>query len=222
MTHEVWIQKLTFKLSRLIRWALVALIFATLFWEADIRWSAAATSYAYRGLGEKEKTLTSLTESLNILSRAGDRLGEGELLLAYGDFYRAFGNEPKALEYFQQSLSIARTTGFIAGEASVLNKMGLLYGKLGNMEKAMEHTRQALFLYRALKSRGSEAGMLFNLALFHPEYKQRALEYYSQALPLWRVTGQSFNQIFTLRNNGDESEVSARWPFAKATSGWTA
>jgi len=155
-------------------------------------------------LGEKQKALEYLGQSLPLSRAVGDRRREAINLTAIGGVYSALGEQQKALEYYNQSLPLFRAVGDRSLEATTLSNLGVVYSALGEKQKALEYYSQSLSLKRAVGDRTGEASTLNNIGSVYSDLgeKQKALEYYSQSLPLFRAVGARRGEAVTLTSIG--------------------
>jgi len=107
----------------------------------------------------------------------GDRGGEAITLNNIGGVYDALGEKQKALDFYNQALPIRRAVGDRGGEATTLNNIG---------------------------AGGGEAITLNNIGRVYDALgeKQKALDYYNQALPILRAVGDRGGEAITLNNIG--------------------
>jgi CHAT domain-containing protein/Tfp pilus assembly protein PilF len=185
----------------------------------------------YSALGEKQKALEYFTQALPLHRAVGNRAGEATTLSNIGGVYYDLGEKQKALEYYTQALALHRAVGNRAGEATTLSNIGAVYSALGEKQKALEYYTQALAIIRAIRAaqqhrRGvmarsrrrwsttlrrwpslapwgigprstTSAGVYSALG-----EKQKALEYYTQALAIFRAVGDRATEATTLNNIG--------------------
>jgi len=118
----------------------------------------------YDAMGEKEKALNYLSQSLQLRRAVGDRQGEARTLHYIGVVYDNLGEKQKALDYLGQALRLRRVVGDRRGEALTLHHIGKVYASLGENQKALEYYDQALSLWRAVGDRIGEAETLYGVA----------------------------------------------------------
>ncbi len=174
--------------------------------EALQKFDAARSLYQMLRNRDKE------AETLNIMGLISNRLGERQ----------------QALNYYKQALSGSQTVGDRPKQAVILNNIGAFYYALGEKQQAIDYYNQVLSLIRemgdrpeasinlsnisnlpansdrSLGDRTAEATTLNNIGLAYSDLgeKQKAKEYFNQALPLFRAVGDRAKEATTLNNIG--------------------
>ena len=212
MSHKVWIQRLSFNLSRDIRWRMVVILMFGLLSVAGLRESSAGALTHYvsvpaqkqdrKAAEEKFKegetlqaqgTVESLRlavkryeEALLLWRTAGDHSGEAQALINIGIVYVLLGENQKAPDFFNQALPLLRKVGDPYREGATLFSIGLVYNSLGERRKALDFFNQALPLHRKVDNRKLEAMTLQLIGLGYEsiDEKLKALDFFNQALPL--------------------------------------
>ncbi|MEG4346600.1 tetratricopeptide repeat protein [Microcoleus sp. A003_D6] len=158
----------------------------------------------YSELGEQQKALQYLNQSLPLSQAVGDRSQAAITLSNIGLVYSKLGEPQKALQYFNQSLPLGRAVGDRSGEAITLSNIGKVYSDLGEKQTALEYYNQSLPPTRALGDRHGEAITLNNIGKVYSDLGelQKALEYYNRSLPLSREIGDRSQEATTLNNIG--------------------
>ncbi|MEG4455240.1 tetratricopeptide repeat protein [Microcoleus sp. N9_A1] len=158
----------------------------------------------YSELGEQQKALQYLNQSLPLSQAVGDRSQAAITLNSIGLVYSKLGEPQKALQYFNQSLPLGRAVGDRSGEAITLSNIGKVYSDLGEKQTALEYYNQSLPPTRALGDRHGEAITLNNIGKVYSDLGelQTALEYYNRSLPLSREIGYRSLEATTLNNIG--------------------
>ncbi|WP_445304490.1 CHAT domain-containing protein [Microcoleus sp. Pol7_B2] len=158
----------------------------------------------YSELGEQQKALQYLNQSLPLSQAVGDRSQAAITLSNIGLVYSKLGQPQKALEYFNQSLPLGRAVGDRSGEATTLSNIGKVYSDLGEKQTALEYYNQSLPPTRASGDRHGEAITLNNIGKVYLDLgePQKALEYYNRSLPLSREIGARSLEATTLNNIG--------------------
>ena len=85
---------------------------------------------AYCFLGDSQKAIEFLQESLEICKEIKDRLGEGSTLINLGLAFNKLGQHERAIEFYQPSLNINREIGHRLDESispEMLNSVIKLY-----------------------------------------------------------------------------------------------
>ncbi|MGH9841256.1 MAG: CHAT domain-containing protein, partial [Blastocatellia bacterium] len=155
--------------------------------ESDNRTLEAATLVQLGGayvLTEPQKALEYLDQALPIWREVGERFGEAQTIQLVGAAYFALGEKEKAAEYFSRS-------------AEMMKAGATLPGKLSEYEEKLLAANRIF----------SEAGRLATQT--DATTRQRAIEKYEEALPLWRslpdrqmeaATLMAIGSVYSLRN----------------------
>ena len=138
---------------------------------------------AYFSLGQMEKAIEHLEQSLALSLARGDHRGASVDLGNLGVAYRNLKQTDQAIEQYQRALEIARVIGDRHNEG---NQLGNACAGLGEVEKAIEHHQQAPASARDIGDRRGEANTLANLGIICEEQgdTERARECWTQALAL--------------------------------------
>ena len=91
---------------------------------------------AYYELGELQKALDYLQQSLPLMRAAGSKNSEAYTLLNIGRGYRRSGDFQKALTHLSQAQALQQQTGNKADEGESLDETGIAYSALGQQDKA--------------------------------------------------------------------------------------
>ncbi|MGQ4645933.1 CHAT domain-containing protein [Lyngbya aestuarii] len=158
----------------------------------------------YDALGEKQKALDYLNQSLPLSRATGYKEWEAVTLNNIGRVYSDLGQKQKALDYYNQSLPLSQSVEDKAEEATTLNNIGAVYDALGQKQKALEYYNQSLPLSQAVEDKAGEATTLNNIGLVYSALgeRQKALDYFNQSLPLTQATGDKAGEAITLNNIG--------------------
>ncbi|MEG4196744.1 CHAT domain-containing protein [Microcoleus sp. Pol12A5] len=153
---------------------------------------------------------------------------EAYTLNQIGFIINRLGDRQQALNYYKQALSWHQTIRARPVQALILNNIGAVYYALGEKQQAIDYYNQALSLIREmgdrpeasinlsnisnipaysdtpLGDRTAEATTLNNIGLAYNDLgeKQKAKEYFNQALPLFRAMGDRAKEATTLTNIG--------------------
>ncbi|NJM64285.1 MAG: tetratricopeptide repeat protein [Acaryochloris sp. RU_4_1] len=159
----------------------------------------------YSNLGQNQKALEYLNQSLPISRAVGDRASEAITLIGIGNIYNILEENQKALEYYNQALSLRRIVGDRTNEATILYNIGIIYSDLGQKQKALEYYNQALFIKQAVGNRAGEATILNGIGNVYSKLgqNQKALAYLNQSLPISRAVGNREGEAATLKNIGN-------------------
>jgi tetratricopeptide (TPR) repeat protein len=191
MAYNVWIHRLSFNLSREIRWRLAAPLTFSLFFGAVIQVSCAAANSQFMSAPERKQSFIT----------ARRKFDEGEALRAQGTA-ESLG---LAVKKYEESLQLWRAVGERRVEAITLNNIGFVYHSLGEKRKALDFYTQALPLFRAVSDRSEEAKTLNNISLAYYSLgeKKKAIDYYIRALLIYRAVGDRSGEGATLNNIGE-------------------
>ncbi len=140
-------------------------------------------------LGQYDKSLRHVEQSLAIRRELNDRRGISNCLNIMGDVHRRLGQGKKALQYHEESLGIRREIKDRRGEAHTLNMIGGLYANiLHQNDKALQFHEPALAITRTVKDRRAEGATLNYLGTDYYGLRQydRALQVLQQALAIHR------------------------------------
>ena len=153
---------------------------------------------------------------------------EAYTLNQIGFIINRLGDRQQALNYYKQALSWHQTIRDRPLQAIILNNIGAVYYALGEKQQAIDYYNQALSLIRqmgdrpetsinlsnisnlpansdtSLGDRTTEATTLNNIGLAYKDLgeKQKAKEYFNQALILFRAMGDQAKEATTLNNIG--------------------
>ncbi|MEG4207137.1 CHAT domain-containing protein [Microcoleus sp. Pol7_A1] len=153
---------------------------------------------------------------------------EAYTLNQIGLIINRLGDRQQALNYYKQALSWHQTIADRHMQAVILNNIGAVYYALGEKQQAIDYYNQVLSLIRemgdraeasinlsnisnipaysdsSLDDRTGEATTLNNIGLAYNDLgeKQKAKEYFNQALPLFRAMGDRAKEATTLTNIG--------------------
>jgi tetratricopeptide (TPR) repeat protein len=95
-------------------------------------------------LGQYQRALEFLEQSLPILRETDYREGEAAILHDLGWVYAAIGESRRALVYYQEALVIHRKLSNRKGIAATLNSIGAAYSTLGENKEAVQFHKEAL------------------------------------------------------------------------------
>ncbi|MEG4045315.1 CHAT domain-containing protein [Microcoleus sp. Pol17_C1] len=183
---------------------------------------ARETAASYQEALQKFDAARSLYQMLR------NREKEAYTLHQMGFITNRLGDRQQALDYYKQALSWNRTLADRPKQAVILNNIGAVYYALGEKQQAIDYYNQVLSLIRemgdrpeasinlsnisnlpansdtSLGDRTGEATTLNNIGLAYNDLgeKQKALEYFNQALPLFRAMGDRAKEATTLTNIG--------------------
>jgi len=182
-----------------------------------------ALGYLYRQSGKVQKALECLNEALSIEQSLHSPVGQAGALNMLGRVYTDLGQEEKAIDLLNQALSLCRSAGMRSCEANALNNLGRANNSLGRRDEALADLNRSLALWREIDqtgggattrtrsalsgiagARSAEASVLDNLGRTYTDMGQgrQALDYFEQALTLWREESEQSGEALTLNNEG--------------------
>ncbi|MEG5233902.1 CHAT domain-containing protein [Microcoleus sp. AT9b-C3] len=183
---------------------------------------ARETAASYQEALQKFDAARSLYQMLR------NREREAYTLHQMGFITNRLGDRQQALNYYKQALSWNQAVADRPKQAVILNNIGAVYYALGEKQQAIDYYNQVLSLIRemgdrpeasinlsnisnlpansdtSLGDRTAEATTLNNIGLAYNDLgeKQKAKEYFNQALPLFRAVGDRAKEATTLTNIG--------------------
>lgn len=182
----------------------------------------------YDSLDERQKALEYYNRALPLFQAAGDRGGEATALNNIGKFYDDLGEKERALDLYNRAAAIFRATSDRQREANTLSNIGGVYDFLDKRPEAINNYDRALAISREVGDRKVQVYTLAKVGKLYDEmadeeiinsemgdrqkaeegkkkavaYKQKALGYYVQALPISRALGDRAIEAYTLTNTG--------------------
>ncbi|WP_081424102.1 CHAT domain-containing protein [Anabaena sp. WA102] len=171
-----------------------------------------------------QQAIKKAEEALSLYDSLNDKESYSFVLFAIGRVYSDLGENQTALDYYEKVQPLFHQLGERGAEANTLNNIGTIYHNLGQTKKALYYYEKALPLHPALnnyqettlnadtladavRKRGGKAATLNNIGLVYLVYdalgeKQKALEYFNQALPILRAVGDRSGEATNLNNIG--------------------
>jgi CHAT domain-containing protein/Tfp pilus assembly protein PilF len=155
-------------------------------------------------LGDNQKAIADLEESLGKFRAVADRRGEAMVLNDIGAVRNDLGDNTKALQCLDDALSTRKALEDRRGEAETLQNIGNVYENLSEYAKSLDAYNAALSIRKAMHDRRGEAQTLSSIGVVYYDLDedQKALEYYEEALPLQHMLGDGWGQSETLNNMG--------------------
>ena len=159
----------------------------------------------YFSLGQHERAVEHLRQSLAIDREIGDRPGEGSDLGNLGNAYNSLGQHECAIEHLTQALAILREIGDRRNEGAALGGLGIAYDNLQQHERAVDHHTQALAISREIGDRQGEVNHLGNLGSAYEGLRQHehGIENRTQALAISREIGDRQSEVMCLGHLGN-------------------
>jgi len=196
--------------------------------EAERLVEEAGRLFAQETAASYQEALRKFDAARSLYQMLRNRDKEADTLNIMGLISNRLGERQQALNYYKQALSWSQTVGDLTMQLYILNNIGALYHALGEKQQALDYYKQALSLIReigdfaeaiiklnkisnippysdtSLRDLAAEATPLNNIGLVYNDLgeKQKALEYFNQALPLIRAMGDRAKEATTLNNIG--------------------
>ncbi|MEH2297642.1 MAG: tetratricopeptide repeat protein, partial [Nostoc sp.] len=128
----------------------------------NYRASLSSLGNLYASLGQYQRAIEFLQQSLEISREIGDRNGEGASLNNLSNAYDSLEQYQRAIEFLQQSLEISTEIGDRNSEGNSLGNLGNTYNSLGQYQRAIEFLQQSLEISTEIGDRNSEGNSLGN------------------------------------------------------------
>ena len=167
-------------------------------------WVIGNLGLAYKELGEIEKAIKYLEQSLSIARKYGHIDGIGKRLNQLGLAYCNIGNAKKGLKYHENALVFSKVIRDRESEGRSLGNVGMAYLQLGDAVKALEFLEQALNITKELGYKKGEETYLGNLGSIHLRLGNcdKAIEFHKKALTISREIGDKKGEAADLGNIG--------------------
>ncbi|MEG5036341.1 tetratricopeptide repeat protein [Microcoleus sp. AT3-D2] len=196
--------------------------------EAERLVQEARRLFAQETAASYQEALQKFDAARSLYQMLRNREKEAYTLHQMGFITNRLGDRQQALDYYKQALSWNQTLADRPKQAVILNNIGAVYYALGEKLQAIDYYNQVLSLIRemgdrpeasinlsnisnlpansdtSLGDRTAEATTLNNIGLAYKDLgeKQKAKEYFNQALPLFRAMGDRAKEATTLTNIG--------------------
>ncbi len=150
--------------------------------------SLSVMGFASQALGDNQKALLLLSQTLAISRENGDEDTEALDLADIGYVWAKSGDKKTALDYLSQALPLAREANDGRAEGFILAFSGLTYAEMGDPRKAIDDYNQALLLFSSLntgplyEANGPiyEAHILYALLLAYKDDRPALAIYYGK------------------------------------------
>lgn len=123
----------------------------------------------YDSLGNLEKAIETILESLKIREELGDDPGIAANWLNLGVFYRELGKDEEALGYYEKALAYNRKSGRQQNIPLCLNNIGNYYLDKGEHEKALSYLLEARQLKLEFEDKSELDTLLENISLIYQD-----------------------------------------------------
>jgi CHAT domain-containing protein/Tfp pilus assembly protein PilF len=166
----------------------------------------------YQSLGERVKALQQYKAALPLASKPQI----ARIMVSYAEILQANGLEMDAIVAYKKALQLAREDGDVTFEAAVLTGLGRAWMSMRNFREAERQFAEARSLVDNSSNPSAKAGVIasqgemnywmaisINASRENPQvHLKKALEHYSEVLPLMRAAGDRYGEIGVLTNSG--------------------
>jgi signal transduction histidine kinase len=151
----------------------------------------------YKQLGNFEKALDYLYQSLHIFREDENRLFQSYPINVIGSIYFENGNYIKALEYFDEGLAIRQASLDKLGEAGSLDNIGFTHFKLGNYAQAISYCNQSLVIAESTQDERTQSNALLHLAEIYKQTGdiEKATKFSNRSLELKKAIGDRRREV---------------------------
>jgi CHAT domain-containing protein/Flp pilus assembly protein TadD len=151
---------------------------------------------------KKDEALALLSQAAQIAKASGNQRNEAMVLTNAALIYDGIGEEQKALEQTGKLFAILHELGDKADEARIYALQASIYRKLNDTPNALANDEKAVPLFHDTGNRPGEGQALLemaqlNLMLNQPEGFEKAVTYYTQAIPLFQSPPDRFNEAYS-------------------------
>ncbi|HEY2962262.1 MAG TPA: tetratricopeptide repeat protein, partial [Pyrinomonadaceae bacterium] len=172
---------------------------------AQILFDEARKLRTQQGAPPKRAAIEKYEQALPLFEAAGDTYRRALTLLSIGIAYYRLNEFRKALDYFNQTLTLSVAIRDPRLEAGTHTYAGGMLDILGDIGEALDHYQRALRLARDGGWRLAEGNALSNIGKIYNDLSdwQKALEFYAQALPVYKALADGKQaEAVTLNNIG--------------------
>ena len=151
----------------------------------------------YKQLGNFEKALEYLYQSLHIFREDENRLFQSYPINVIGSIYFENGDYIKALEYFDEGLAIRQASLDKLGEAGSLDNIGFTHFKLGNYAQAISYCKQSLVIAESTQDERTQSNALLHLAEIYKQTGdiENATKFSNRSLELKKTIGDRRREV---------------------------
>jgi len=151
----------------------------------------------YKQLGNFEKALDYLYQSLHIFREDKNRLFQSYPINVIGSIYFENGDYIKALEYFDEGLAIRQASLDKLGEAGSLDNIGFTHFKLGNYAQAFSYCEQSLVIAENTQDERTQSNALLHLAEIYKQTGniEKATKFSNRSLELKKAIGDRRREV---------------------------
>jgi serine phosphatase RsbU (regulator of sigma subunit) len=152
----------------------------------------------------REKSITSLKQSLEISSKLKDSLSMAHTAVFIARSYRIFGDYEDAHEYAALSLEIYHKIGNKEGMSDALNNMGIVFNLQGNSFEAIKCYRESIEFAKVTGDKIGIASGYNNIALIYDEQANYAdaIDNLTTSLSIYEGLGYNDGVANVLNNIG--------------------
>ena len=150
---------------------------------------------AYRDLGDLDRALELLTESVTLATAANDLSSVAACQNSLGMLHQRRHEMTEAVEAYRASVVALEQLALPVQQAKVYDNLGTLHTEAGNWSGSMEAYGRSLEITRAAGDAFGQAITLNNLARVHQRSKDegRAVELFKEAGALFEQVGDMYN-----------------------------
>jgi len=169
-------------------------------------------SYAYRDLGQNDRSVALLRESAKIYEEAGDRGGAGRSLSNLALSLWSIGNLREAESVLEKALAMHREVGSRSFESRTLNNIGMIRFSKGDMDGAEKAFREALAVQRESNFITMLGPTISNLGgvLQTRGDLDGALKMYAEAIEVARKTDDHLGSVTAYVNSAETLRLLGR------------
>jgi two-component system NtrC family sensor kinase len=151
----------------------------------------------YKQLGNFEKALDYLFQSLHIFREDENRLFQSYPINVIGSIYFENGDYIKALEYFDEGLAIRQASLDKLGEAGSLDNIGFTHFKLGNYTQAISYCKQSLVIAESTQDERTQSNALLHLAEIYKQTGdiEKATKFSNRSLEFKKAIGDRRREV---------------------------